>query len=416
MGTRPSSLATLFHETPRVNDNRPGRPKFIIPRDILINLREMGNSWTKIAEMFMVSKSTILRRVQEYGLENFGRFSDISDMELNQVVRSFFQQHGCFVGFSLVYGFLEANGIHVQQKRVKESIRFVDPEGTSIRWAIVVSRRSYNVRAPNSLWHIDGHHSLVSWKFVIHGAIDGYSRMITYLKCSTNNKSETVLQNFEHATENFGVPSRVRSDYGGENVLVWQRMEQLRGLNRGSALKGTSQQNQRIERLWRDVFRCVCCTFYYLFQNMESDGLLDRNNEVHLFILHYVFLPRINHSLISFTMSWNMHPVRTEHNWSPMRMWDNGMIDLRNRDLNTVQSLAYDEDDERIALDDLEWYGYDANVNDVNQPQLSQVEVDDIDEPQDGLLARLIDNIDPLQQSDSMGIDIFIQALNLNNI
>ena len=66
--------------------------------------------------------------------------------------------------------------------------------------------------------------------------------------CSTNNYSETVLQNFEHAVERFGVPSRVRSDHGGENVLVWQKIEQLRGLNRGSALKGTSQQNQRIER------------------------------------------------------------------------------------------------------------------------------------------------------------------------
>ena len=102
----------------------------------------------------------------------------------------------------------------------------------------------------SSLWHIDGHHSLVTWKFVIHGSIDGFSRLITLLRCSTNNYSETVLQNFEESINIYGAPSRIRTDHGGENVLVWQKMEELRGINRGSALRGTSQQNQRIERLW----------------------------------------------------------------------------------------------------------------------------------------------------------------------
>lgn len=72
----------------------------------------------------------------------------------------------------------------------------------------------------NSLWHIDGHHSLITWRMVVHGGIDGYSRMIIYLACSTNNKSLTVQKLFKEATEKFGVPSRVRSDKDGENVLV----------------------------------------------------------------------------------------------------------------------------------------------------------------------------------------------------
>ena len=32
------------------------------------------------------------------------------------------------------------------------------------------------------------------WGFVIHGGIDGYSRQITFLKCSCNNRAQTVLQ------------------------------------------------------------------------------------------------------------------------------------------------------------------------------------------------------------------------------
>ena len=62
-------------------------------------------------------------------------------------------------------------------------------------------RRPYSVPGPNSLWHIDGHHKLIRWRIVTHGGIDGYSRLIVYLKASSNNKSQTVLANFLRATD-----------------------------------------------------------------------------------------------------------------------------------------------------------------------------------------------------------------------
>ena len=34
------------------------------------------------------------------------------------------------------------------------------------------------------------------WKMVVHGGVDGYSRVIVYLKCSNDNRAETVLQLF----------------------------------------------------------------------------------------------------------------------------------------------------------------------------------------------------------------------------
>jgi hypothetical protein len=42
--------------------------------------------------------------------------------------------------------------------------------------------------------------------------IDGYSRLPVYLRCSANNKADTVLRYFLEAVQEFGVPSRVRGD------------------------------------------------------------------------------------------------------------------------------------------------------------------------------------------------------------
>ena len=155
----------------------------------------------------------------------------------------------------------------------------------------------------------DGNRKLVRWRLVIHGGIDGYCRLIVYMKCSTNNKAYTVKQLFYEAVKCFGLPSRVRSDKGTENYGVGRFMLESRGLNRGSIIAGSSVHNQRIERLWRDSFQSVLQFFYRLFYYMENTGILDPLNEYHLFALHYVFVPAINHALEVFTNSSNNHSI-----------------------------------------------------------------------------------------------------------
>lgn len=185
----------------------------------------------------------------------------------------------------------------MQRSRVRAAINRVDPENSALRWATVITRRVYSVPWPNSLWHIDGHHSLIRWGFVVHGCIDGFSRMIIFLRCSTNNRADTVMSAFQRAVQQFGVPSRVRGDHGGENIEVARFMVRERGEGRGSFIAGPSTRNQRIERLWREVFRCVSFLFYGVFYSLEERGYLNVNNPAEMFLLHFIFLPRIDLAL-----------------------------------------------------------------------------------------------------------------------
>jgi transposase InsO family protein len=73
---------------------------------------------------------------------------------------------------------------------------------------------------------------------VIHGYIDGYSRLITGLRASDNNTSQTVLDLFLAAAAVYGVPSRLRGDHGLENLFVAAWMESSRGERRGSYIWG----------------------------------------------------------------------------------------------------------------------------------------------------------------------------------
>lgn len=263
-----------------------GRPKLVIEEETLVSFRDLGFSWTEIASMLLVSRWTLQRRVRDLGIQGITGYSNISDAELDQHIIECRRMHGTYTGRSIVSGYLRSKGLRIQQQRIAASLVRVDPEGSRIRWACLVKRRKYSVPGPNSLWHIDGHHSLINWGFVIHGAIDGFSRMIVFLKCSTNNKKETVHNLFMASVDTFGIPSRVRTDRGGENVLVWDEMVRLRGPNRGSFLAGSSTHNQRIERLWRDVWMYICHEFYYLFQAMEVEGknyfLLPQNYTLYL--------------------------------------------------------------------------------------------------------------------------------------
>ena len=252
---------------------------------------------------------------------------------------------------------------------------------------------------------LDGNHKLIRWRMVVHGGIDGHSRLIVYLKCSTNNRADTVAKLFCDAINCYGLPSRVRCDKGTENYDVGRMMLENRGLDRGSIIVGSSVHNQRIERLWRDLFETVLQFYYRLFYHMEQLGILDPMNEHHLFSLHYIYVPVINNAIHLFTESWNSHSLSSCNSKTPLQLYTDGM--LRNQH-GGVPALDYFE-----PISECE-YGLDNAGTCSDNPDTYSVSVPEV---QINLSQENLDMIkelvDPLGESDNFRMDLYSTVLNL---
>lgn len=98
-----------------------------------------------------------------FNLSYLMRYARLSDAELDEVVRHLVGENE-EIGADAVGARLASMGVRVQRRRVRESLIRVNPVGAAHRaLSHRLHRRTYNVAVPNSLWHIDGNHKLITY-------------------------------------------------------------------------------------------------------------------------------------------------------------------------------------------------------------------------------------------------------------
>ena len=146
-------LGTLCQAGLIFNGER-GRPRFEIPRAQLEFLVEKGFKVAEIAQLFVTSPSTVERRLAELRLSIRTTYAQLSDSDLDVAVTEIMREVPN-VGCKRMTGLLLGRGLRVQQARIRESMRRVNPESVLLRALElnVMRRRSY----------IDGNHKLIRY-------------------------------------------------------------------------------------------------------------------------------------------------------------------------------------------------------------------------------------------------------------
>ncbi len=262
------------------------RTTFISKEDIEDFLL-LGTTLSEVASVLQISRPTLYNLMQEYNIMRT-KFSNISDVALDATV-SQIEVEQPHVGEMMLNGHLRTRRILLQRRHVRDS------EGLT-ELVLSPGQQQYTVPFPNYIWHIDGNHKPIRWKSVVHGAMDGFSRMLMFLQCCHNNQAETVMDLYSTAISKHGRPFHIQTDHRGKNVRIWEDMREHRDEN--SVLTGNSVHNQWTGRFNRDLNRNCHDVFAPIFWVGVNGGL--RCRQWNRFILSSEFKAVFtNHSVFS---------------------------------------------------------------------------------------------------------------------
>ena len=168
-------------------------------------------------------------------------------------------------------------------------------------------------------------------------------------------------------------------------------------------LVGSSVHNQRIERLWRDMHRCVTSMYYRLFYFLEHNELLNPTSTLHLFALHYIYIPSTSQGLQQFLEAWHHHGMRQSVDRLPTKQ-DHYVFGILVYLLWTFFYIV------------TETYGVDSGLgvtsdetDDEEGVEIPATELDILPEQ----ISELQSTVDPLGESEEFGVDLLMETVEI---
>ena len=218
-------------------------------------------------------------------------------------------------GYRLMHQKLRKNKFTVDRETVRIIMKSLDPEGVTLRSGHKLRRRTYRSQGPNFIWHIDGYDKLKPFGFAIHGAIDGYSRKILWLRVLPSNNNPKIIGSLylNYVMQSKVTPKIIRADRGSENTVVagLQRYF-LRSTDSGNScfMFGSSTANQRIEAWWSIMRRSRMNWWINFFKDLRDEGHFDWSIGYHVDALRFCFMGLIQSELDETRTLWNSQRIR----------------------------------------------------------------------------------------------------------
>jgi hypothetical protein len=276
---------------------------------IISQCRRERISWKQIAISFNCSYCYIKKWKKEINFQE--PFMNPTNDEVIEEIKQFLSTHP-YQGERMLQGYLRSNKCwYITRSLLRSTMKAVDPDGNLRRLRYRIKRRVYHGVAPGYIWHLDTHHKLGKFGLVTFGVVDGFTHQILVLKCCTDNKSLTLLDALLESkmVKERSLPIFIRGDGGLENAAIAKLTNSVNGVRH--FLSGRSVHNQRIERMWRDVYTNVIGYYKTALENIIEYYDVELN-PYNVWIIQRIFLEGINEELRLFQNNWNGHAMRTE--------------------------------------------------------------------------------------------------------
>ncbi|XP_013390872.1 uncharacterized protein LOC106159197 [Lingula anatina] len=263
-----------------------------------------------------ISYNAVKKRAKKLGINKRGP-GTTSEAEVIAALQDELTSASSLVGYREMTSILRKKGLIVRRNTVMQLLRTLDPEGVEIRRRRRLKRKVYISPGPNYAWHVDGNDKLKPFGFAVHGAIDGYSRMILWLNVAPSNKDPAIISYFYMQTVAalHGCPSLLQTDPGVENGIIAALQCTFR-VNHEDELAGSkshkygkSTTNQRIESWWsyyrRNRIDWWMDKFYELVRNQQ----FNKDNDTHVKCIRFCYMSLIQQELDDIKERWNGHNI-----------------------------------------------------------------------------------------------------------